>query len=425
MKFCTFTAFILLFAFRIYPQNSLSPELIYEKVNNSVVIILAYAQNGDIFQGSGVVVSHPDSIQYRFIVTTHHIIKDAVRIEVKHYNKIFQTIEIISEDEFKDILILKVKDLDLQPITIGSSTNLKHGQRIYSIGSPEGFENTISEGIISGFRQIDNSVNVIQMTAPITEGSSGGAIVNTKGELIGLSMSGQHEGNIYFAIPVNDIIPLINNIRIPQNDSITTSVSDTLSPDITANQPFSPKPEINNTTDSNFASNEDYKDSSTFNQNTTDENNNYIRQANYAYENEDYKQAIYYFTKHLENNSSDEIAYFKRGCSHIKLKEDTEAILDFTKTLEQNPSNFESYFFRGNAYYSVSNFDKALNDYTKAIKLSQDAAVVYYNRGLTYYKLTNYREAVKDWETAIQLNQNYSEELKEIINKTKLLINNN
>jgi hypothetical protein len=425
MKFLCFTALLISFTLRVYSQNDLSPEVIYEKVNNSVVIVLAYAQNGDIFQGSGVVVSSPDSIAGALVVTTHHIIKDAIRIEVKHYNRTFQTTEIIQKDEAKDILILKVLELDLQPITVGSSSNLRHGQRIYSIGSPEGFENTISEGIISGFRQLDNFVNVIQMTAPITEGSSGGAIVNGKGELIGLSLSGQHEGNIYFAIPVNDIIPLINSVQISKSDSIKTNVPDTIPSSLTENQHKNSNEPLNIPADTNFVLNEESDDNKHTHQFTTAEQINYIQKADIAYENEDYKQAIYYFTKHLETNANDEIAYFKRGCSHIKLKENAEAIVDFTKTLEQNPENFESYFYRGNAYFSISNYEKALNDYTKAISLTQNSAVLYYNRGLTNYKLSEYSNAVQDWEKAIQLNQNYARELNDIINKTKLLLNDN
>ncbi|HRJ85717.1 MAG TPA: S1C family serine protease, partial [Ignavibacteria bacterium] len=180
--------------------EELTPDKIFEKVNNSVVVVLAYDNLGNMFQGSGVVINSDG-----LIVTNHHVCKDANRIEIKHYNKEIKNVSIYKYDEVKDILFLKTDDRTLTPIPYGSSSSLRTGQRIYAVGSPEGYENSISEGIVSGFRTDENNVKLIQMTCPITDGSSGGAVLNSKGELIGLSVSGQHEGALYFAIPVNDI----------------------------------------------------------------------------------------------------------------------------------------------------------------------------------------------------------------------------
>lgn len=80
-------------------------------------------------------------------------------------------------------------------IKIGESKNLTIGQRVYAVGSPLGFENTISEGIISGLRSYEESgKDFIQITASISPGSSGGAVVNDKGELIGISTLTIKEG---------------------------------------------------------------------------------------------------------------------------------------------------------------------------------------------------------------------------------------
>ena len=91
-----------------------------------------------------------------------------------------------------------------KPIQIFGGDSLNIGEKVYTIGSPLGLKNTISEGVISGFRS--NTNNYIQISAPISHGSSGGAVVNTQGELIGLtSLTIENGQNLNFAIPSNDI----------------------------------------------------------------------------------------------------------------------------------------------------------------------------------------------------------------------------
>src|SRR4030095_16195592 len=148
-----------LFGSRIYSQDELSAEKIFEKVDNSVVVVMAYDKEGNIYQGSGVVIDKKG-----YIVTNQHVCKDANRIELKHYGKEIKNVEIYKSDEVKDIMVLKINDSFLTPISLGNSSSLKTGQRVYAVGSPEGYENSISEGIISGFRTDDNNAKLIQMT---------------------------------------------------------------------------------------------------------------------------------------------------------------------------------------------------------------------------------------------------------------------
>jgi tetratricopeptide (TPR) repeat protein len=367
-KFHYLLILVILLPVSLFGQTVLSPDQIFEKVNNSVVVVLAYSKNGDVYQGSGVVLNNNG-----YIATNFHVCEGATRIDVKHYNQDFKNAEIYLKDESKDILILKINSKDLSPITINTSEGLKSGQRIYAIGSPEGYENSISEGIISGFRFDENNNKLIQMTAPITDGSSGGALVNSNGELIGLSVSGQHEGNLYFAIPSDDIVSLTGKDNIVMTDSVA---------------------EIN-----------------------------YYEEGTAAKENENYREAELYFTKHLEKFSYDVKAYFNRGYSRTKLKEYTKAINDFDKAIEYNPDDADSYFYRGNCRYSLKEFDEAINDYNKAIELEPDYSDFYYNRGYARYKLKMYMEALSDWEKCIKLNPDYSGELSSKIKSVKENLN--
>jgi hypothetical protein len=347
-----------------HSQSELPAYKIYDMVNNSVVVILCYDKKDNMYQGSGVVLNNNG-----YIATNFHVCKDGDRIEISHYNKLIKTVEIAAIDTEKDILILKVPPNMLTAITEGKSDSLKPGQRVYAIGSPEGYENSISEGIISGFRYDENDIGLIQMTTPITEGSSGGALVNAEGQLIGLCMSGQHEGNLYFAIPSNDVYDML--------DTSTTVIAES-------------------------------KDTT-----------NYFEEGSNASKKKDYEEAVFYFSKYLEKNLNDGEAYFSRGYAHLKLKEFKLAASDFTNAISYNKENFVTYFYRGNAYYSMKDYENALNDYTRAIKLAPGYAETFYNRGFANYKLRKNQEAISDWKKAIELNPAYEAELNEKIKEAK------
>ncbi len=334
--------------------DELSADKIYEKVDNSIVVILAYDNLGNVFQGSGVVINNEG-----MIVTNHHVCKDASRIEIKHYSKEIKNVKVYKYDEIKDILILKTDDETFTPITYGNSNNLKAGQRIYAVGSPEGYENSISEGIISGFRTDENNVKLIQMTCPITDGSSGGAVLNSKGELIGLSVSGQHDGSLYFAVPINDVFALLGM------DNTVAEVTDPVK---------------------------------------------YYEIGTIANENKNYKEAEINFSKYLEKFSNDVSAYYNRGYARFKLKEYKKAISDFSTVLETGATS-ESFFYRGNCYYSLKEYKNALADYTKALEQEPDNYDIYYNRGYANFKMKSYTDAINDWKRTIELNPEYESEL--------------
>ncbi len=337
----------------VYSQNELPAEKIYEIVNNSVVVVLAYDKLGNQYQGSGIVISNEG-----YIVTNYHVCKDADRFEINHYKKEFKNIEILKQDPDKDIIILKVKDITLPPIATGYSSLLKPGQRLYAIGSPEGYENSISEGIVSGVRNDPNGNALIQMTTPITDGSSGGAVVNSKGELIGMSISGQHEGSIYFAVPVEDIMKLLETNYVAGDETENKTEKETL---------------------------------------------NYFDEGKNASNKQNYEDAIFYFSKYLENNLNDNEAYFYRGYARLKLKEYKLAILDFSMTIGNGTDNYESFFYRGNAYYYLSDYTNSVKDYTSAILLAPEFAELYYNRGYANYKIKSFSSAIDDWNTACLL----------------------
>ncbi len=159
--------------------------------------------------GSGVVIDRKGRI-----VTNFHVVQEASRIEVTLYDKSSYEAEVLGTDRFNDLAILEIDcpAEKLHPIELGSSDNLKVGQKVLAIGNPFGFEHTLTTGIISSLGRslrTDSGVieNVIQSDAAINPGNSGGPLLNTQGELIGIntaiySRSGESAG-IGFAVPVN------------------------------------------------------------------------------------------------------------------------------------------------------------------------------------------------------------------------------
>lgn len=331
--------------------------------NNSVVVVISYDKDTNENQGSGVVLNSKG-----YIATNYHVCYDAVKIEIHHYNTTINKVDVVYKDPDKDILILKVNDKDLTPIKVGTSKNLKPGQHVYAIGSPEGYENSISDGIISGFRYDENDYGLIQMTTPITDGSSGGALVNSKGELIGLSVSGQHEGNIYFAIPIDDIVQSLDSNKIAVN----------------INEP-----------------------------------ENYLAEGNKASKKDDYEKAVFYFSKYLEKNHDNANAYYSRGYANMKLKKYKQAINDFSVALKTKTDDYEIFFYRANCYYSIRDYQSSIQDYTSALDISPQYAELYYNRGYAFYKVKRFDECLKDWQIAIDYDQDYNSELGPLMKKIK------
>lgn len=164
-------------------------------------------QYPQIGMGSGVIIS-PDG----YIITNNHVVKGASDIEVTLNNKKVLKAEIIGIDSTNDIALLKVDMKDLPYITFGDSDRLKVGEWVLAVGNPYNLTSTVTAGIISAKgRDLEGNGNItdsfIQTDAAVNPGNSGGALVNTRGELIGIntaitSRTGSFVG-YSFAVPSN------------------------------------------------------------------------------------------------------------------------------------------------------------------------------------------------------------------------------
>jgi hypothetical protein len=176
------------------------------KLSDSIVMINVYDDDHvHCGSGSGVVIDEDGTI-----VTNYHVIEDGSFFGILFENNKSEYIThtVISNNGQKDLALLQI-DCKTRPIPIKSSDSLKRGQQIVAIGSPLGLMNTISDGIIAGFRSFDDQ-NFIQITAPISPGSSGGALLDRYGSLVGITTGGYTKGqNLNLAIPSIEITKLL------------------------------------------------------------------------------------------------------------------------------------------------------------------------------------------------------------------------
>jgi len=209
-KLSFITAFVLFMPFTFnYPAFSQifsSEELVninvYDKTAPSIVSIEADVADG-VSSGTGCIID-PRGV----ILTSSHVIEDAKNIEISiSSGKKYKAKLIAIMGENNDLAILKINpDKSLPVIKLGDSTKIKVGQKVLAIGNPFGFSKTLTTGIIS---RIDFQRNKIQTDAAINPGCSGGPLLNSSGEVIGISQSIYNPDNnksnigIGFAVPVN------------------------------------------------------------------------------------------------------------------------------------------------------------------------------------------------------------------------------
>lgn len=122
----------------------------------------------------------------------------------------------VATDNKHDLAIIKVRNLNTPPLPLGNSDNVRVGEIVYAVGNPRGFEGTFSSGEISNIQPRCSARiqgEVLQFTAAISRGSSGEAVVNRWGEVIGIVSETKDDGqNLNFAIPVNNLKTLLNQI---------------------------------------------------------------------------------------------------------------------------------------------------------------------------------------------------------------------
>ena len=172
---------------------------------------------GGVSQGTGFLISADG-----YVITNHHVVEGADSIVVRLGDRNELKARLVGSDPLSDVALLKVEGKGLPVLAIGDSRGLKPGQWVVAIGSPFGFEHSVTAGVVSGVgrRSLDPSqqyVPFIQTDVAINRGNSGGPLLNTRGEVVGVnsqifSNSGGYMG-VSFAIPIEVAMNAVRQLR--------------------------------------------------------------------------------------------------------------------------------------------------------------------------------------------------------------------
>lgn len=175
------------------------PELAQRTFPSVVMIVTSDANGQPLALGSGFVVGDGA------IATNMHVIEgaSAARVKVIGRPRTYAVDGIVGTDATADLALLKVTGLDAPPLQLGDSKEAAVGNQVFAVGNPEGLEGTFSGGIVSGIRTI-GADELLQITAPISPGSSGGPVIDSAGRVLGIAVATFKEGqNLNFAVPVS------------------------------------------------------------------------------------------------------------------------------------------------------------------------------------------------------------------------------
>lgn len=334
---------------------------IFNQNNKAVVVVMTYDGAGKaISQGSGFVVR-----QDGVIVTNYHVISDAKSIEIKVGSRVLNVDRFIDLDKENDIAILKINANNLPIVKLGDLEKTRIGEKIYVISSPQGLENTISDGILSGKREVEDDKTILQITAPISPGSSGGPVFNQNGQVIGIATFLLKESqNLNFAMPAGGIK---NKIRAKKIAAI--------------------------------------KPRQIENYNKTSE---YWRNLGVTYgESGRYQEAIEAFKQAIQINPDYAEAYNGLGFAYSNSGRYQEAIEHIEQAIRIKPNYVKAHNNLGIAYAKSGKHQEAIEAIKKAIRIEPGSAESHHNLGVAYASSGKYQEAIGAFKEAIRIKHNY------------------
>jgi tetratricopeptide (TPR) repeat protein len=332
-----------------------------KRLEPSIVVLLTYNREGKfVGQGSGFFVNREGDV-----ITNYHVLRGAGRAEVKMSDgSVYPVNKIVAEDEDGDLIRVStnIPQNLVRPLPIHASFP-EVGERIIVMGTPLGLERTVSDGIVSAVRDIPEFGKVIQVTAPISPGSSGSPVVSMNGEVIGVVsfflMPGQ---NLNFAIPGDRIAKLV------PGDGKTLSEREEV------------KEEERLAVAEKFYS----------------MGRGFLRA-------EDYERAIPFFVEAIRRNPNLAEGFFQIGYCLGKLGRYSDAIGAYLEAIRIKPNDFDTHNNLCVAYGMVRRYEEAMKACGEAIRIKQDLSEAYNNLGWVYHKTGRYPEAIESCKQAIRL----------------------
>ncbi|MGA8571377.1 MAG: trypsin-like peptidase domain-containing protein [Desulfobaccales bacterium] len=324
---------------------ALTGSQVFEQVQDSVVVVIATDEAGKtVGQGSGVL------LPYEGIITNYHVIKAGKKYKVIQFGKaVPASLEASNPD--KDLALLSPQGLDFAtPARLGQTSKLKVGESVYAVGAPYGLELSFSEGIVSQLR--DGNPPLIQTTAAVSPGSSGGGLFNADGELVGIITFQLKEGqNLNFALPVEWL----------------TAIART---------------------------------------------ENWLNRAVELENAQDWSGLLTWSHRWTSDEPGNPYAPFYLGIAYDGLGRYGDAIVAFKEAVRLKPSA-EAWNSLGNSYVRLAFYRSSIGCYQEAIKLEPDSAPAWWGLGNSYARTGNRTAAL---EAAKELRKYNSQKADELLN---------
>jgi tetratricopeptide (TPR) repeat protein len=358
--------FVILTA--VVPKTSaqdLLPDLVRRIKPSAVAIETFDARGVQLSRGSGFFI---DSDR---VVTNRHVIENAYRAEVHSYNGYVYPVKgVVAVDAEGDIAVLRVEAHagQVRPLSL-DRTSPQEGESVVVIGNPFGLEGSVTNGIVSAVRDIPTFGRIIQITAPISPGSSGSPVVNMHGQVIGVATLQITGGqSINFAIPSERISQL-------QSGGALMSLSELVAA---------------SGRNKRAKAVQAFRDGLSF-----------LSQ-------DDCEKALPYFEKAVESDSNYAEAWAQAGFCREKLGRHSEAIDASRRAVSLRPSA-ESYFNIGLANYYLKQYREAADSYRQSIRLDPyNSADAWYALGLVYRDWGKADEEIQAYKQAIRLRPDYT-----------------
>jgi regulator of sirC expression with transglutaminase-like and TPR domain len=333
------------------PVHALTPAQVFDKVKDSIVVVKTLDAKGRLKgQGSGVILPSGK------IATNCHVVEGGASYQVGRGKELVRA-TLYAEDRDKDICLLDAKGITGKPVQLGKAAGLKVGVPVYAVGAPQGLELSLSDGIVAQLR--GGPPPLIQTTAAISPGSSGGGLFDGEGRLVGLTTLYIEGGqNLNFAMPVewmSDAKPgrKMAAERRGQTEWLKRSIA--------------------------------------------------LEQM------KDWQGMLDWGGKWTKSEPKNADAFFCLGVAYDNLKRYNDAIGAYHQTLRINPKDAEAWANLGIVYGNINSYNDAIDSYHQALRINPEDASAWYNLGNAYYNLDRYNDAIDAFRQALRINPNDAE----------------
>ena len=380
-----------------------------KNVKPAVVLVQIFNAAGlPIGQGSGFFIDNKGHV-----VTNHHVIKGAYSATVKtSAGKEFPVEGIIAKDSQADIAKLAVNIADSNIVPLKLSTSIpSEGETVVVIGSPLGLEASVSSGIVSAVRDIPAFGKVLQITAPVSPGSSGSPVMNTKGEVIGVATFILTKGqNLNFAVSSEKVLALKETCTILsfKEYAAQTSKTDPNDPELLYQAGLKEVWQGN------------YDSALIYFQKATAKNPQYTDAwfyvgACYA-QLRQFRKAAEIFEKIVKIKPDWAPGHYNLGFTYHHLGRYREAIESFKEAIQIKPDDASSRHALSNTYLSIGQLMEALDAAKDATIITPDDPRAHVDLGIVYNRLTRYQDAIEACKKAIRIKPDYVDAYFEVGN---------